>query len=220
MTWDDKVRRLQTLVAVTGSRNENACRDVLAEDDFSLCLLPFASSPEFVTKEAQTAAGRTDLIVVSRILGPYGAPTIQVHVWEMKAPQVSPFTTTTSGRASPTPELFEAENQLLHYVSEIRDSRNHRDRLHDVAPEMVKVGGIICGRRDNFMDGADDATLGLGRVALRVRQTYFYAGTELKLINWDDVLGYANGARNQSLTVATAVDAGAGPAVSGSSEPI
>ena len=182
-------KRLIELVAITGSCNEIACGEVLA-DHFAAVLLPHDETIVLVDKQYFTDSGRTDIVVIGDRTNLDGTEERLAYVWELKAPQMCVFKKETNSRVCPSEELYSAENQLLHYHASIKGSDSFRDRW-SIARHNVKIGGIVIGTQANFIDCAASErtrTISFARTALAIREQTFYSGCGLRLWTWDTVL--------------------------------
>lgn len=113
-----------------------------------------------------------------------------VYVWESKAPQCFVFEEDRSSqnRLIPSEDLFQAENQLLNYYDELRDSGEFKARFNISLPSQIHIGGIIigCDRtkvKGDFIQPEEDF---LYNKAFRCRQI-FYEGV-VKLLLWNNIL--------------------------------
>lgn len=116
----------------------------------------------------------------------------EVALWEAKAPQLAAFEARSRTRLEPSRDLVSAENQLLNYLDEYRSSGTFLERYRIRHASDVKLGGIIIGRDDNFVQSfVDDLSAetlrNMAVGALRIRDSHFYAG-KLKVLSWDRVL--------------------------------
>lgn len=176
-------------------QRERECGELL-KSHFSKVLLPPLELLTFTGAELNMDPGRADIVVISSKHLPDGATRAVAHVWELKAPQCVAFRWDTEGRASPTDDLFAAENQLLHYFHHLTQSGSFKARWNIASDAQVRIGGIIIGRRETFASGkpgkgADEQMRGLARTALDVRERYFYKHDGLRLYTWDDVVELA-----------------------------
>jgi hypothetical protein len=141
--------------------------------------------------EQLCSAGRVDMIVIAEILEVGGNTRPGAFVWELKAPQLPLFQLETQNQACPSPELFKAENQLLHYHHSIANSGHLRDRWGIVTPDHVKFGGIIIGR-DNAIVKCEQKDIVLGKQlasqALRIRESVFYRASGIRIWTWDRII--------------------------------
>ncbi len=177
---------LKALVETTGTHNEVACGELLAEH-FAAVLLPHDEIIVLVDKQYTTESGRTDIVVIGDRIRLDGSEERVAYVWELKAPQVWMFEKETESRVRPSDELYAAENQLLHYHSSLAGSETFRSRWTITRRENVKLGGIIIGTQANFIHCSSTEhgrIVSLAGMALSVREEAFYKGCGLRLWTW------------------------------------
>ena len=169
-------------------RREIECQAFL--EAASALLRPPMSRLRQVVREQRGMAGNSDYFLICDEIE--GRRTL--HLWEAKAPQLAPFRAQTKNRLMPSEALVEAENQLLHYYDEYKGSAQFRDRYELRHPDDVRLGGIIIGRDDNWVDAASAVALGLdaqvcqqmARSALRLRREHFYRDA-LRIYTWHSI---------------------------------
>lgn len=140
--------------------------------------------------------GDSDYLVVCATLDETGQECIEAYLWEAKAPQCFLFEPDTNTRVRPTNDFISAENQLLHYFDELRDSQQFKDEFSITHSDNIKLGGIIIGTRDRLVKpnnySYSQATR-LARKALRIRKVYLYGDRGIKVLTWDRILEYLKG---------------------------
>lgn len=134
-------------------------------------------------------SGDSDYIITG--LGNESGCDVQLAViWELKAPQCFLFEVDpkSSNRIKPTKELIEAENQLLNYYDELKNSGEFRDEFGITLPDYVRLGGIIIGSDKTLIRGKiDDAKRDSSyRKALRCRKIFY--GEKIDLLIWNTIL--------------------------------
>ena len=139
-------------------------------------------------KEIRLMTGDMDFAVSGEV-SEGGVDCMRAYLWELKAPQCAVFTRETDGRLTPTKALFEAENQLLHYFFEAQGNDDFREDFGGVAPDNVRVGGIIisCEKRKVAPNVKQGKKRELYAKAYRTREK-LYLGSKMRLVLWDEVL--------------------------------
>lgn len=180
---------LTALVAET-NQNEVACGNLLAQA--ASVLLPLGGTLIVVDAEMYTSVGNVDLLVAVDETVAGGTVVRRLDVWELKAPQVSAFRVETGGRASPTKELYSAENQLFHYHAQLAGSVEDRRKFGVLAESDVRLGGIIIGTQDSFVKHkpkvATDRGRRLAETARNIRDRLIYQKHAMRLLDWTTVL--------------------------------
>lgn len=188
---EHKIKELRKQIEREDAHTERECAVLLKSVPWAL--LPTLDGPiTYVDCEQLCSAGRVDMIVIAEILEVGGDTRPGAYVWELKAPQISLFDIETQNQACPSPELFKAENQLLHYHHSVANSGHLRERWGIVSPDHVRFGGIIIGRDGAIVKCEDeDRVLGrrLAQEALRIRELVFYRAFGIRVWTWDRVLG-------------------------------
>jgi hypothetical protein len=182
------IQALREQIGRTDAYTERECATILA--NFASILLTRLQELTFVNVEQNTSAGRVDFVIVAEQFPAGIRPQRIAYVWELKAPQCFLFKIDNSNRASPTPEFYSAENQLLHYRYAIANDGHFRNRWEIVSADRVKLGGIIIGREINLVSpGSYDPILAvnLANQAKELRENTFYHN-DIKLLTWDRVL--------------------------------
>jgi hypothetical protein len=190
LTVPQALDRLKALVATSGTHTEAECGNVLVEE-FAAVLLPLEEAVVLVDKQYTTESGRVDVVLVADRTTLDGSVERVAYVWELKAPQVTIFERDTASRVRPSPELYSAENQLLHYHSSLAGSDEFRARWRLGRREDVVIGGIVIGTQATFVASSDEdrpRLSGLARTALGVRDRAFYRACGLRLLTWDQVI--------------------------------
>lgn len=155
-----------------------------------LLLAPPLSTVIQVVREQVAMAGRSDYFLLCEVNEV--EPRRRLVLWEAKAPQLAPFQVATRNRLIPTRALVEAENQLLYYYDEYRSNGQLLDRYQIRHPDDVRLGGIVIGRDDNWVqpqavDPLSPAVIRqLASSALRIRNEHFYRG-QIRVLTWDSV---------------------------------
>jgi hypothetical protein len=190
MTSEEKtIRQLKAQIERTDAQTERECAECLKY--YAWVLLPTLDGTiTYLDCEQLCSAGRVDMIVIAEILEVGGNTRPGAFVWELKAPQIPLFQLETQNQACPSPELYKAENQLLHYHHSVANSGHLRDRWGIVSSDHVKFGGIIIGR-DNAIVNCDSNDLLLGNrlatQALRIRESIFYRASGIRIWTWDRI---------------------------------
>lgn len=174
------------------ARTERECGAQLKE--IASILLSFSRVGYYSKSELSTTSGRTDLIVFASNRETGGDYHTEAFIWELKAPQLVVFESEGSVRACPTKDLYNAENQLLHYHNELQQNGVWKTQ-HDIRdPRHVKLGGIIIGRDRNWIECGDDEKEELTRLAKtanQIRFSYYYDHNSIRLLTWDKVVDMA-----------------------------
>jgi len=187
---EKNIRELKDQIERTDAHTEQECARCLKS--FPWALLPTLDGTiTYLDSEQLCSAGRVDIIVIAEIMEVGGITRPGAFVWELKAPQLPLFLMETQNQACPSPELYSAENQLLHYHHSIANSGHLRDRWGIVAPDHVKFGGIIIGR-DNAIIKCKEKDIVLGRrlasQAIRIRESVFYRAFGIRVWTWDRII--------------------------------
>ena len=187
------IEELRTQIARQDAHTERECGKVLRH--IARVLLPtFGATITYVDQEQRVSTGSVDLIVIADAVQPGNSVRREAFVWELKAPQLDLFQLETKNRATPTSELFKAENQLLHYHDEVAKSGHLRQRWEILSRDHIKFGGIIMGR-NNIIGGSlakgDSREIQLASQALELRERVFYKPHGIELWTWDKVLDIA-----------------------------
>lgn len=194
MTFEERqvVERLRKQIERQDTHTERECGECLKH--IARVLLPaFDVTITYVAQEQRVSTGSIDLIVIADAVRPGNNVRHEAFVWELKAPQLYLFQMETQSRACPTPELFKAENQLLHYRDEVAKSGKLQQRW-GVWPDHVNFGGIIIGRDDRMVKPEtkkNPKALQLASEALEIRELVFYKNNNIELWTWDKVLAIA-----------------------------
>ena len=154
---------------------------------------------EYVDSEQNVSSGRIDLIVYAECSQISGSLKKIAYVWELKAPQLFLFEIDTSSRAKPTEDLYDAENQLLHYHYATANDGNLRETWKIISPHDVKFGGIIMGKSSRYVkEGSLDKEKArkLAGHTFDIRQHLFYKQNEMKLWTWDYLVERAEALTN------------------------
>jgi hypothetical protein len=181
------VDALRVLIADEENR-EIECQDYL--NHAHVLLVPPMSRVLQVVREQVAMAGRSDYFLLCEVQEV--AARRRLYLWEAKAPQLAPFNVSTSNRLIPSRALVEAENQLLNYYDEYRGSAQFLDRYELRHSDDVRLGGIIIGRDDNWVQApagnamTTEVRNQLAAVALRIRDEHFYRG-RINLLTWDRI---------------------------------
>ena len=187
---EKNIRELKEQIERTDAHTEQECAGCLKYCPWAL-LPTLDGTITYLDSEQLCSAGRVDMIVIAEILEVGGITRPGAFVWELKAPQIPLFKMETQNQACPSPELYSAENQLLHYHHSIANSGHLRDRWGIVCPEHVKFGGIIIGR-DNAIVKCEEKDLVLGgrlaSQALRIRESIFYRASGIRVWTWDRII--------------------------------
>lgn len=188
---------LKALVYSNDGNKEKECQPFL-EHVPKLLLGQYMSKFDSITftrfeRESRLTSGDNDVLQGFSVRDDTGRTVNHLIVWEVKAPQCSPFKITTKNRAAPTSELIEVENQLLHYFHDVKSSSAIKDEFEITNEDNIHIGGIIIGREDNLIVGGnqftltDERRLALYRRAKGYREKYFWDPyIDIKL--WDSVL--------------------------------
>jgi hypothetical protein len=194
MNREEVVAKLTPLVAESSRRTETECGDLLATPSAASLLLPFGVHAIFTSAELRTASGDLDLLIGFEERRPGGSVHRCLTIWELKAPQAYLYKIETKSRACPSPDLLAAENQLMHYHAHVRDDETTRRQFSITHRDDVRIGGIVMGRSDTFVQATgamsvDDARR-LAGVCRDIRQDAFYG--QLRLNTWDDIIFQLN----------------------------
>jgi hypothetical protein len=187
---EETIRELREQIERTDAHTERECAGCLKYCPWAL-LPTLDGTITYLDCEQLCSAGRVDMIVIAEILEVGGNTRPGAFVWELKAPQIPLFQLETQNQACPSPELYKAENQLLHYHHSVANSGHLRDRWGIVSSDHVKFGGIIIGR-DNAIVKCESKDLLLGNrlaaQALRIRESVFYRASGIRIWTWDRIV--------------------------------
>jgi len=178
--------KLRTLIYDTKQR-EHECREYLK---YAADVLFRDGGTEIKCDvEYRGHSGDSDFIVIGRAHGS-GSDCIRAYLWELKAPQLFLFVEdkSSANRLFPSKDLLEAENQLLNYYDELRDSVEFRSEFGITHPSNVCMGGIIIGRDNTKVKGdmEVDKRDGLYEKAFRCRNLFYRS--EIRLMLWNTIL--------------------------------
>ncbi len=189
MTPEEKTEitnKLRDQIRQDPKKTERQCGKLLK--DVAWILIPKSEdSIYYVTCEHNFSSGKPDLIVIVNEPKIGGGKDKVAYIWELKAPQLPLFKIKTDSQACPSADLFEAENQLLHYHNTVKNS--NWCITHNV--DRVEFGGIIIGRDNNYVRyGKRNQNLcrDLADNALSIRKSYFYNPCSIRIMTWDLVL--------------------------------
>jgi hypothetical protein len=193
LTREQLIRDLSILVNHQDNQNENECGKILENPEIASVLLPLGVKQIIVDTQLRTSSGDADFLICIEESVASGDIVRRLFVWELKAPQVFLFRTETNGRAGPTKELYSAENQLLHYHKYISGSTEDRTKYKILHPDDVKFGGIIIGKKANFVENKrstlkEDHALRIAETARKIREKMFYEFLGIKLFTWDNIV--------------------------------
>ena len=140
--------------------------------------------------EYRQHCGSSDYIVAGRG-HESGSACRRVYLWELKAPQCSLFVEDPSSknRLFPSRELLQAENQLLNYYDELRESGDFKAEFKITHPADVCMGGLIIGSNKTKvkLEGESEARKDdLFEKAWRCRKLFYKS--EIRLMLWDNIL--------------------------------
>lgn len=134
-------------------------------------------------------SGDSDFIVIGRAHGS-GSDCIRAYLWELKAPQCFLFVRdrSSANRLFPSKDLLQAENQLLNYYDELRDSVEFRSEFGITHPSNVLMGGIIIGCNKTKVNGEMELARRnrLYEKAFRCRSLFYRSDIQLKI--WNTIL--------------------------------
>jgi len=190
MTQTEILQELKNKIAVEGTHNEGECAALLKE--VSYVLLPTEQGHIIYTDTEQIAhAGRIDVLVYADCRQTSGSYRRVLYLWELKAPQLPLFLIDTASRAQPSKDLYDAENQLLHYHDSLRNNDSFRSTNGIGASDDIKFGGIVIGRSSSYVKNTaginDEKAMNLAEQTLRIRQRLFYDPHGIKIWTWDTV---------------------------------
>ncbi len=207
---------LKELVYSDDGNKEKECQPFL-EHVPNILLGQYMSKFDNITstrfeRESRLPSGDNDVLQGFSVRDDTGRTVNHLVVWEVKAPQCSPFRITTNNRAAPTADLIEVENQLLHYFHDLKSNAAIKDEFEIVNEDNIHLGGIIIGREDKLISGGgqfsltDERKLALYRRAKGYRETYFWSpAINFKL--WDSVLANLKPAIQQNIVPEGDLDA-------------
>lgn len=146
---------------------------------------------EYVETERRGNSGNPDYVISGHVIDENGIEAVRAYVWELKAPQCYLFKKETENRLIPSQELYEAENQLLHYYHELKGSDQFRHEFRVTHPDNVRFGGIIIGTQNRRVSGnfpdVEKRKL-LYERAITIRNCYLYDLWHIRIITWDQIL--------------------------------
>jgi hypothetical protein len=173
-------------------QNEVECRRYLR---YAKELLVRITPKEFIAEadEYRGHSGDSDYIIVCKVCDEAGIQSNQAYIWEVKAPQCYIFEEDTTNRVKPTRDFISAENQLLHYFEESKNSDQFREEFEITHPENVKLGGIIIGSKETLVRSRSyrpEIAFRLYKRALDLRRRYLYGESGIRIVIWDTILDH------------------------------
>jgi len=179
---------LKNLIEEEDKQNETECGEYLK---YCQDLLVTGTPTKFIHSETQYRGnkGDSDYIISCETDEGAGIEINRAFIWELKAPQCYLFKEETKQRLIPSDDLIKAENQLLNYYHEYKQSGGFQRRF-DVHPDHIYFGGIIIGNKRRFVQGKYEETKRsqLYSESLNLRKTYFYKNLGIKIYTWDRIL--------------------------------
>jgi hypothetical protein len=134
-------------------------------------------------------SGTSDYIVSGRG-HESGSECRRVYLWELKAPQCPLFVKdpSSANRLFPSKELLQAENQLLNYYDELRESADFRSEFEITHPSNVCIGGIIIGsdKTKVKLKAVPTRKASLCEKAYRCRRLFYRS--DIRLMLWNTIL--------------------------------
>lgn len=135
--------------------------------------------------------GDSDYIAAGR--GNESGTTCQrAYLWELKAPQCPLYTQDpkSSNRLLPSKELIEAENQLLNYYDEMRESGDFKSEFRITHSTNICIGGIIIGSEETKVrlkkEVSSQKKADLYEKADRCRKIFYRS--DIRLMLWNTIL--------------------------------
>lgn len=186
---------LKALVYAQGNK-ERQCREYLK---YAADIL-FRDGGVDIVCDAEYSghSGISDYIVAGRG-HESGSDCRRVYLWELKAPQSPLFVKdpSSANRLFPSRELLQAENQLLNYYDELRESADFRSEFKITHPSDVCLGGIIIGNdKTKIKLRAKSAKkASLYEKAWRCRKLFYKS--EIRLMLWNTILDHLKPPRTQ-----------------------
>lgn len=172
--------------------NEIECRKYLSyAKELFVKVTPIKFLAE--TDEYRGHSGDSDYIIACTACNEAAIQSNQVYIWEVKAPQCYVFEEDIKNRVKPSKDFISAENQLLHYYEESKNSDQFRSEFEITHPENVYLGGIIIGSKKTLVKSktySKDRAYLLYRRALELRQRYLYGFSGIKVMIWDAILNH------------------------------
>jgi len=193
MSPEEILARLRVEIARTDAHTEQECGSLLKEIAWVL-LSRADGNVTFLSSEQIVSTGRTDIVVLADSIQLGGSPRRDAYIWELKAPQLKLFDVKTRSQAQPTPDLYSAETQLMHYCYAVSNDGTLLRRWGVLTHDHVRLGGVIIGRENDFFNmNGEDLNLGkqLACEAMEVRELYFYRRLNINLWTWDKVVSLA-----------------------------
>jgi len=143
----------------------------------------------YIKKEYIGNKGRVDYILITKI-EEGGDTNNRAYFWELKAPQCNIFINDESSdeRLGPSPDLIDAENQLLYYYYEHKHNDGFIREYELGGPDNVCLGGIIISSEEKkvYERIAEKDKERLYGVAFRIRTKILY-DEKIRLMTWDDI---------------------------------
>jgi len=191
----DIISNLKKEIERTDAQTERECGKLLKEIPWVLLSIADGNAT-FVKTEQFNTAGRLDIVVLADSLQVGGDLRREAYVWELKAPQLEIFEVKTKSIAQPSPHLYGAETQLMHYYYSIVNNPVQLRRWEVSSPDHVKFGGVIIGRDNNFVNHKLkdlDKVSGkkLAKEAHDIREKYIYRRLNINLWTWDKIIRIA-----------------------------
>jgi hypothetical protein len=178
------------------NKTELECKAFLK---FSRDLLVKTTPYRFVEEKEEyiNHLGISDYLIVCDAKDTTGIVARQAYIWETKAPQCFLFEADTANRVMPTKDFISAENQLLHYYDECRESGVFRTEFGILEPKDIILGGIIIGSQKRKVKTTKEFNYSpieidkLFKKALNLRKTYLYGHPNgIQVILWDTIFEF------------------------------
>jgi len=189
---------LKRLIDDTQHHNEEECKEYLKYVPGLFIRDSFRDNRNIlrIKTEYRHHTGDSDYIISANVSA-NGIGCARAYVWEIKAPQCFVFRKTNENRAEPSPDLIQAETQLLHYYDDLKHQTKYLFEEFKVPlAEDLCFGGIIIGCNRTKVERAENETEmnTLFNRAIRCRN-YFYehAKGTIKLMLWDEILPFLSG---------------------------
>lgn len=173
-----------------GEDREHECREYLQYSKDLLVSPDFAKNFINVETERVEYLGRSDYIVIADVWRG-GDICRRAYLWELKAPQRFIYEEDTNTRLKPTREFIDAENKLLNYYYNLRESGSFRTQYEISTPSNVSLGGIIIGcyrtrvKTSHYSETEKNSLYNLAKI---IRDP-LYDG-KIKLRTWDEILSF------------------------------
>jgi len=186
----EELAELRALIRSDGRNTERECQQFLHHAT-ALMMRATPVGDAILDQERRSYWGDSDYIFGATLRTDADREEQFVSVWELKAPQCFIMERDENDRRfRPTRDLFKAENQLLHYAYEAERNGVLHEHFGIAKKDNVKIGGIVIGRSDTWVNSADPEIVKRAKNSFDVRSAYFYRSMGIRVMTWDHVLAF------------------------------